>query len=96
MTLTRKALLVVLGALALQGVQACATDTELNPQPLPPGGEPTAVGDPEDGDDRGGSSGGGSSGTSPPAPSADGGVGDAADASDGASDAGDASDATTD
>lgn len=86
--LSRKVLLLAAGALALYGAQACATDTELNPQPLPPG-EPTAVEDPENGDKKGG----GSSGSTPP-PSSDGAsdagdAGDAADAHD-ASDSGDA------
>ena len=32
----RKLLFVGAGVLALHGVQACASETELNPQPLPP------------------------------------------------------------
>jgi hypothetical protein len=36
MNSVRKLVLVVLGVLALHGMQACSTETELNPQPLPP------------------------------------------------------------
>jgi|GEM_PF-5613602 len=78
MSPVRKLLFVALGALALQGVQACATDTELNPQPLPPrgenngdrGGAPSS--DSED-SQAGGSSGGFGTGS----PSADAGAPDA-------------------
>ena len=41
----RKLLFVGVGVLALHGLQACASETELNPQPLPPqsgGGESRA------------------------------------------------------
>lgn len=87
----RKLLFVGVGVLALHGLQACASETELNPQPLPPqsgGGDP-APADPGEktGDMSSGSSGnGGSSGT----PTS---VGDAAaDADAGATDAADAGD----
>ena len=55
----RKLLLITLGAIALCGVQACSSGTELNPQPLPPA-EPTRTPDQKSGDPNGG----GSSGTS--------------------------------
>ena len=55
MTSFRKLLLVTASALALCGVQACASESDLNPQPLPPE-------DSENG--KGGTTGGGSSGSS--------------------------------
>ena len=76
----RKLLLVGVGVLSLHGLQACASETDLNPQPLPPGGssgggEQTPV--PETGDKNGDTTGGssGSSGTSgSPAAAADAGT----------------------
>lgn len=63
MNAVRKVVLVALGAAALYGMQACATDTELNPQPLPPA-EPNkgdedkrTNGEVEEGADFGGGSG---------------------------------------
>ena len=88
----RKLLIVGVGVVALRGLQACASDTELNPQPLPPQGEPTRSPGESD-DSKNGSSGsvGGGSTTGPRVPAgahdggADGGR-DAADASDGGAD----------
>jgi hypothetical protein len=85
MTPFRKLLLVGVSALALAGVQACSTETELNPQPLPPqGGEST--GEPQtpnknSGDDTTGAGGA----SAPPAAASDAGTegGDAADGGDG-------------
>lgn len=81
----RKLLFVSVGILALHGVQACASETELNPQPLPPqGGESTnPAPDPKD---VTGSSSGSSGGGVPAASPSDGGK-------DGEADGGDAGDA---
>lgn len=84
----RKLLLVGVGVLALYGVQACSSGTELNPQPLPPGpNEPPnagsqKTGDPEDSTNPGGN---GSSGSPTATPPKDAGPegGDASDAGDG-------------
>jgi hypothetical protein len=89
MTPIRKLLLVTVGVLAFHGVQACASETELNPQPLPPTtGEPARspnsdekAGDSNDPTGAAGSSGGSGSPTPPPQ-DADGGT-DASDAADG-------------
>jgi hypothetical protein len=83
----RKLLLVGLGVLALHGVQACASDTELNPQPLPPGGgtsgEPTqAPSEADDGKNAGSGDFGGGTTPTPPAADADAGA-DGGDAGDG-------------
>jgi hypothetical protein len=84
----RKLLLVGVGVLALYGVQACANDTELNPQPLPPQGG-ASLGDPTQAPDPNKSGGGGSDTTgstpAPPAAASDAGTegGDAADGGDG-------------
>ena len=61
----RKLLIVGVGVIALHGLQACASDTELNPQPLPPQGEPSRA--PESDDGKNGSSGdlGGGTATDP-------------------------------
>ena len=61
----RKLLFVGAGVLALHGVQACASETELNPQPLPPqtGGGENPLPDPAD-KSNGEATGGGSSGSS--------------------------------
>ena len=81
----RKLLFVGAGVLALHGVQACASETELNPQPLPPqsgGGDP-APRDPADKGETTGAGGGssGSSGSGVPMNAADAGPdGDAGDA----------------
>ncbi|MDB4933945.1 MAG: hypothetical protein JWP87_917 [Labilithrix sp.] len=90
MSSLRKILLVTLGAIALQGLQACSTETELNPQPLPPqGGEPTrspsGAGDDEKASDPDNSAGGSSGGTSgtPPSPGAPDAGPEGGDASDG-------------
>lgn len=85
MAAVRKLVYLGLGLLALQGVQACVTETELNPQPLPP--EDSANRDPESGsakDDGSQATGGmgGSSGSSGATPSGDAGA-DAKDAADG-------------
>lgn len=73
-------LLVGVGAVALHGVQACTSDTELNPQPLPPqGGE--AARDPSS---REGDKGNASAGASPPAEAS----GASSDGGDGGTDAG--------
>ncbi len=87
----RKLLLVGVSALALAGVQACSTETELNPQPLPPqGGENT--GNPQTPDPSknsgDGTTGTGSGGSpTPPQAASDAGTGteggDAADGGDG-------------
>ena len=80
MTAFRKLLLVTVGAIALCGVQACSSGTELNPQPLPPA-DPHEPGSADKGATNGGAS-SGSSGASTPAPSgADAGAegGDASD-----------------
>lgn len=78
MAVVRKLLLVALAAGALYGVQACASETELNPQPLPPEdpgrGQQTGADESADGKGTSSGAGGGSSGTSG-APNA--GVGDA-------------------
>lgn len=81
----RKLLLVGVGVLALHGAQACASDTELNPQPLPPGGEPArSPGSVDDGESDETGNMGGSGGPAPAAPDggADGGT-DGGGASDG-------------
>ncbi|MBS2016541.1 MAG: hypothetical protein JST00_26895 [Deltaproteobacteria bacterium] len=59
MALARKLLFVTLAAGALYGVQACTSETELNPQPLPPENPGAgAIGDPTGKEsDRNGSSG---------------------------------------
>ena len=82
----RKLLLVGVGVFALHSVQACTTETELNPQPLPPEtGEPPRS--PQDSANDGKSSGTtGGGATPPPAPAAaDAGTegGDASDGGDG-------------
>jgi hypothetical protein len=87
----RKLLLVGVGALALHGVVACSTQTELNPQPLPPqGGESTGDPTQSPGDKNGGDTSGGGTGAQPPPSAADAGAmdsgtegGDAADGGDG-------------
>lgn len=95
MASVRRILFALAAAGALYGVQACTSETELNPQPLPPGPEDPAQGarDSENSDGKGtvgggaSSSGGSSSGSSgssgtsgSPAPNPDGGTdGDAAD-----------------
>jgi len=84
MAVVRKLLFLGLGLVALQGVQACVTETELNPQPLPPEEEGANRG-PENGsakDDGTQATGGGSSGSSGATPASDAGT-DAKDASDG-------------
>ncbi len=93
MTSVRKLLLVALGVFALHGLQACASETELNPQPLPPqGGEPVRApgsdneksGAPADSTGSSGSSGtGGTSGGAAPAPNANADGGTDGGASDG-------------
>jgi len=60
MTSFRKLLLVTASALALCGLQACASESDLNPQPLPPE-------NPRDNGKEGSDSTGGSSGTAPAA-----------------------------
>jgi hypothetical protein len=76
MTSFRKLLLVTASALALCGVQACASESDLNPQPLPPE-DPSSNG--KEGSD---STGGGSSGSSGGVPTgaADAGTTDSGDA----------------
>jgi hypothetical protein len=69
----RKVLLVGVGVLALHGASACTSDTELNPQPLPPdhgGGEGVRARTPAESESgvpkapgSGGTAGGTSSGT---------------------------------
>jgi hypothetical protein len=86
----RKLLLVGVGVLALYGLEACANDTELNPQPLPPQGG-ASLGDPtqtpsDPNKNGGGTDTTGSGGTpAPPAAAPDAGTegGDAADGGDG-------------
>lgn len=77
MTSFRKLLLVTASALALCGVQACASESDLNPQPLPPE-------DPRDngkgGGDTTGAGSSGSSGATTPTGSQDAAATDAADA----------------
>ncbi len=90
MSLFRKLLIVGVGVLALHGVEACSTETGLNPQPLPPqggesSGDPTQSPSPakDPGDDTTGA--GGTSGTAtPPQGASDAGAegGDAADGGD--------------
>ena len=83
---------LVLCVLALYGLQACANDTELNPQPLPPQGG-ASLGDPTQAPDPNKNAGGGADTTgtgstpAPPAASPDAGDagaegGDAADGGD--------------
>jgi len=83
----RKMLFVGVGVLALHGLQACASETELNPQPLPPqsgGGDPPP---PDPAEKTGDMTGvGGSSGTS-------GSSGNPAAPDDAGADGGDAGDA---
>ena len=82
----RNILLVTLTVGALCGAQACASETvELNPQPLPPGGEPAnGKEEPEAaGNDQGSSGGLGSGGSAAPGADAGSAGGDASDASDG-------------
>jgi hypothetical protein len=83
----RKLLLVGVGVLALHGLQACASESDLNPQPLPPqGGEETPNPTPpvdKTGDNTSGGSSGSSGSSGSPAAAVDGG-------SDGAADGGDA------
>ena len=86
MGLIRKLLFVGVGVFALHGLQACSTETELNPQPLPPGSEPARSPEPEGAaDDKTGGPNGGSSGTNPPPLSSDAGTegGDASEGGDG-------------
>ncbi len=83
----RKLLFVGVGVLALHGVQACASETELNPQPLPPQGSSGDNPPPDPADKTGEATGGGSSGSSgtgvpTTAPSDAGTDGDATDAGD--------------
>jgi hypothetical protein len=74
----RKLLIVGVGVLALYGVQACTSETELNPQPLPPGGEPARTPDEKSDDQKNGEATGLGGGSPPPAPAdaADGGAAD--------------------
>jgi hypothetical protein len=85
MTRFRKILLVTASALALCGAQACTSDTELNPQPLPPA-DPTRSPDGKEGSDNGGGSSGatnpGSADAAAPDGGGDGGDGGTAEASD--------------
>ena len=83
----QKVLFVGVGVLALHGVQACTSETELNPQPLPPqGGESTnPPPNPEDKTGSSGSSGSSGGGDVPAATLSDGGT-------DGQADGGDAGD----
>lgn len=80
----RKLLIVSVGVLALYGVQACTSETELNPQPLPPGGGGDLRNPQDEAEtDKNGSTGAG--GMSPaPSTGSDAGAegGDAADAGD--------------
>lgn len=79
----RKLLLVAVGVAALHGLQACASDTELNPQPLPPqGGGETTRSPEEDGKNSDPGSGFGGETPAPADTSNDGGAegGDASDA----------------
>jgi len=82
-----KLIVAVLAAGALYGLQACATDTELNPQPLPPDERGTSGSSPapsQDSDDnKEGSAVGGSSGSSSGGPTSNGDAGPDADAADG-------------
>ena len=85
----RKLLFVGVGVLALHGVQACASETELNPQPLPPqGGESTNPPNPEDKTGVTGSSGSSGGGDVPAASPSDGGTDGDADADADGGDAG--------
>jgi hypothetical protein len=82
----RKLLLVAVGVLALYGLEACTSETELNPQPLPPqggtSGEPAR--DPNGKASDGTPTGGGTGTTPPPIPAtpSDAGAADSGDASD--------------
>lgn len=82
-----KLIVAVLAAGALYGLQACATDTELNPQPLPPDERGTSGNSPapsQDSDEnKEGTAVGGSSGSSSGGPSPNGDAGPDADAADG-------------
>jgi hypothetical protein len=87
MTSFRKLLLVTASAIALCGVQACASESDLNPQPLPPE-------DPRDngkgGGDTTGTGSSGSSGADAPPLALDAATTDAADGgADAATDGGD-------
>jgi hypothetical protein len=85
----RKLLLVGVGVVALHGVQACASETELNPQPLPPqGGAETGQPARDPNGKASDGTGGGSSPAPPTLPDAatDGGRDSGHDASDGGRD----------
>lgn len=83
----RKLLLVGVGVVALQGLQACASETELNPQPLPPQGGAETGQPPQTPGDKA-SDGTGSSGTGGTPPAAVDGGADGADGGRDASDGG--------
>lgn len=88
----RKLLLVGVGLAMVHGLQACAGETELNPQPLPPEGTNTPTpGADQKGDTTGAGGSSGSSGSSGATPSADADAGSDA-AADGGGDAADAGD----
>ena len=77
----RKLLLVGVGALALHTLLACTSETELNPQPLPPGPPEAVQHEPggENSDSKTGEpmgTGGGSPTNPPPANASDGGTAD--------------------
>ncbi len=82
----RKLLFVCAGVVALCGVQACSSETELNPQPLPPAGssgdEKTRNPNDEAASDKDGQMGGGTSPLPNASPDAGAEGGDAADAGD--------------
>ena len=87
MTSFRKLLLATASALALCGVQACASESDLNPQPLPPE-DPSQNG--KEGSDTTGGGSSGSSGANAPPGALDASVPDAADGgADAATDGGD-------
>jgi hypothetical protein len=79
----RKLLLVGVGVIALHGLQACASETELNPQPLPPGDETARS--PEGTGDDSANQGAGGAVSDPAPPAADAGA-EGGDASDGGAD----------
>lgn len=81
----RKLLIVCVGVFALYGVQACTSETELNPQPLPPqGGGDLRNPEDEAAGDKNGSTGAGGGMNPAPSTGSDAGAegGDAAEAGD--------------
>ena len=70
----RRFLWLVCALAVLGGAEACSTDTELNPQPLPPVNSPEGQRGPEDPTTGSTSSGGGSNGDTQPGAGTSGGT----------------------